>query len=143
MTPLGASDDGQQPEPDPQDLADMPEQPILATREAVLSGFAKQITPAVRGIGADVGVQSAISKMIAAQDLGLCKGINQQVAALTAGMPKFSAAAAVRGIGADVGVQSAIAKVIAAQDLGLCKGINQQVAALTAGMPKFSAAAAV
>jgi hypothetical protein len=142
MTPLGASDDSQQPEADPRDLADTQEQPIPATREAVLPEFAKQIAPAFRGIGADLGLQSAISKMIAAQDLGLCKGVNQQVASLAASMPKFSAAPAFRGIGADLGLQSAISKMIAAQDLGLCKGVNQQVASLAASMPKFSAAPA-
>src|SRR6185312_8460602 len=110
MTPLGASADSQQPEPAPRDLADTPEQPIPATREAVLSEFATQIAPAFRGLGADLGLQSAISKMITAQDLGLSKGINQQVASLAASMPKFSAASiagpAFRGLGADLGLQS-------------------------------------
>ena len=114
MTLLGPSDDSQQPEPDPHDLADTPEPPIPATKEVVLSEFAKQIGPAVRGIGADPGLQSAISKMISAQDLGLYKGINQQVSALAAGMHKLSTAPAVRGIGADPGLQSAISKMISA-----------------------------
>jgi len=95
MTPPGASANNQQAEPTPHDLADAPEQPIPATREAALPESATQIAPsasrfeivpAFSAIRTDLGLQSAISKMIAAQDLGLSKIISQQAA-----LPKLSA----------------------------------------------------
>ena len=151
MTPPGASADNQQPEPGTRDLADASEQPIPATREAALPESATQIAPsaprfeivpAFPAIGADLGLQSAISKMIAAQDLGLSKIINQQAVSLVASMPKLSTVniggPAFPAIGADLGLQSAISKMIAAQDLGLSKIINQQAVSLVASMPKLS-----
>jgi hypothetical protein len=84
MTPPGASADNPQPEPTPHDLTDTSEQPISVTQEEALPESATQIAPsapsivniagpAFAGIRADLGLQSAISKMITAQDLGLSK----------------------------------------------------------------------
>jgi hypothetical protein len=147
MTHLGPSDDSQQPKPDPYDLADLPEPPIPATKEVVLSEFAKQIGPAVRGIGADPGVQSAISKMISARDLGLYKGINQHAAALAAGVHKLSIPPAARGIGADPGVQSAISKMIsttaiAASHQNLLRSIGGVSAGLVAPLANLTGVSA-
>ena len=80
MTPPGAFADDQQPGATPRDLADASEQPIPAPQEAALPESARQIAPsaprfeivpAFSAIRADLGLQSAISKMIAAPDLGL------------------------------------------------------------------------
>ena len=85
--------------------------------------------PAFPAIWADLGLQSAIPKMITAQDLGLSKIINRQVGSLVASMPKLSSVnigvPAFPAIWADLGLQSAIPKMITAQDLGLSKIINQ------------------
>ena len=80
--------------------------------------------PASPAIRADFGLQQAISKMIAAPDLGLFK-ISQQAASLAGSMPKLNiiniAGPAFPAIRADFGLQQAISKMIAAPDLGLFK----------------------
>jgi len=89
MTPPGAFADDQQPGATPRDLADASEQPIPAPQEAALPESARQIAPsaprfeivpAFSAIRADLGLQSAISKMIAAPDLGLSKIITSEAA---------------------------------------------------------------
>jgi len=147
MTPPGASADNQQPEPGTCDLTDASEQPIPATREAALPEFVTQIAPsaprfeivpAFPAIRADLGLQSAISKMITAQDLGLSKIINQQTASLVASMPKLSTV--------NIGVPAFPA---IRADLGLSKIINQignfsaSLAASSVNLTGMSAAASL